>query len=76
MNSRYRRRLIVTHIRKFKRVHKSGQYTEVHQVACVYLKIKPNQLSKRALYRKMMQYGITLSTGHPSETNKNFENYY
>ena len=70
----YRRRLIVTHIRKLKkRVHKLGQYSGVHNLAYVYLKIKPNQLSKGALYRKMMQYGFKLSTKHPSETNKNFE---
>ena len=29
MNSWYRLRLIVTHIRKLKRVHKLGQYSEV-----------------------------------------------
>ena len=58
MNSRYRRRLIVTHIRSLKRVHKLGQYSVVHEFACVYLKIKPYQLSKGELYRKMMQYGI------------------
>ena len=39
-------------------------------------KIKHNQLSKGALYRKMMQYGIKLSTKHPSENNYNFENCY
>ena len=33
-------------------------------------------MSKCALYRKMMQYGIKLSTKHPSETNNNFENSY
>ena len=76
MNSLYRRRLKVAHIRKLKRVHKLGQYSEVHTFACVYLKPKPNQLSKYALYRKMMQYGIKLSTKHPSETNNNFENSY
>ena len=75
-NSPYRRRLIVAHIRKFKRVHKLGQYYEVHKFACVHLKQKPNQLSKCALYCKMMQYGIKLSTKHPSETNNNFENSY
>ena len=48
----------------------------VYKFACVYLKIKPNQLSKGALYRKMMQYGFKLSTKHPSETNKKFENSY
>ena len=58
MNSQYCRRLIVTHIRKFKRDHKLGQYLEVQKFACVYLKTKPNQLSKGALHRKMMQYGI------------------
>ena len=58
MNSQYCQRLIVTHIRKFKRDHKLGQYSEVQKCACVYLKKKPNQLSKGALHRKMMQYGI------------------
>ena len=76
LNSRYRRRLIVAHIRKLKRVLKSGQYSEVHKFACVYLKQKPNQLSKGTLYRKMMQYGNKLSTKHPSETKNNFENSY
>ena len=52
------------------------QYSEVHKSACVFLKPKPNQLSKCALYRKMMQYGIKFSTNHPSETNNNFENSY
>ena len=74
MNSPYRRRLIVAHIKKLKRVHKLGQYSEVQKFACVYLKQKAYQLSKCALYRKMMQYGIKLSTKHPSETNNNFEN--
>ena len=78
MNSRYRRRVISisTHIRISKRVHRIGQCSEVHKFACVYLKIKHNQLSKGALYRKMMQHGIKLSTKYPSETNKNFENCY
>ena len=76
MNSRYRRRLIVTHIRKLNRVHKIGQYSVVHKFACAYLKIKPNQLSQGALYRKMIQYGFKLSTKHPSETNNNFEKPY
>ena len=49
-------------------------YSEVHKFACIYLKIKPNQLSKGALYLKIVQYGIKLSTKHPSETNNNFEN--
>ena len=40
----------------------------------VYLNIKPDQLSKGALYRKLMQYGITLSTKDLSETNNNLEN--
>ena len=31
---------------------------------------------KGALYRKMVQYGIKLSTKHPSETFNNFENSY
>ena len=76
MDSQYCRRLIVTHIKKLKCVHKLGQYSEVHEIACVYLIIKPNQLSKCAIFRKMMQYGIKLSTKHQSETNNNFENYY
>ena len=42
----------------------------------IYLKIKPNQLSKCALYRKMVQYGIKKSTKHPFETINNFENSY
>ena len=66
-------RLIVAHIRKLKPVHKLGQYSEVHKFACVYLKINPNKLSEGALYPNMMQYGIKLSTKHPSETNNNFE---
>ena len=76
INILYHWRLIVTQIRKLKRVHKLGQYSVVHKFACVYLKIKPNQLSKGALYRKMMQYGIILSTKHLSETHNNFENFY
>ena len=67
---------IVGPLKKLKRVHKLCQYSEVHEFACGYLKIKPNQLSKCALFRKMMQYWIKLSTKHPSETNNNFENYY
>ena len=39
-------------------------------------KIKLNLLSKGALYCQMVQYGIKLSTKHPSETNNNFENIY
>ena len=58
MKSQYCRRLIVTHIRKFKREHKLGQYSDVQKFVCVYLKVKPNQLSKGALHRKMMQYVI------------------
>ena len=76
MNSPYRRRLIVAHIRKLKRVLQLGQHSEVHKFACVYLKQKANKLSKCALYRKMMQYWIKLSTNHPSETNNNFEKSY
>ena len=76
MNSPYRRRLIAAQARKLKRVHKLGQYSELHKFACVYLKPKSNLLPKCVLYRKMMQYGITLSTKHPSETNNNFENSY
>ena len=76
MDSRYRRTLIVTHIRKLKRVHKFAQFSEVSKLACVYLKTKPNQLPKCALYRSMVQYEIKWSTTHPSETNNNFENSY
>ena len=76
MNYQYRRRLIVTKIRKLKRIHKLGQYSEVHELVSVYLNIKPNLLSKGALYRKMVQYGIKLSTKHPSETKNNFQNSY
>ena len=76
MNSPYRRKLIVAHIRKLKRVLKLDQHSEVHKFAGVYLKQKANKLSKNALYRKMMQYGIKLSTKHPSETKNNFENSY
>ena len=68
MNFRYRRILIVAYIRKLKRVDTLGHYSDVHKI-CVYLKIKPNWLSKGALYRKMVQYGIKLSTKHPSESN-------
>ena len=39
-------------------------------------KYKTHQLSKGALYRKTMQYGIKLSSKYPSETNNNFENSY
>ena len=76
MSSPYRRRLMAAHIRKLKRVLKLGQHSEVHKFACVYLKQKANKLSKCTLYRKMLQYGIKLSTKHPSETNNNFENTY
>ena len=76
MNNPYRWRLIVAHTRKLKRVHKLGQYSDVHKCACVYLKTKPNQLPICALYRKIMQYGIKFSTKHPSETNNNFESSY
>ena len=48
----------------------------VHKFACVYLKTKLNQLSKCALYRKMMLYGIKLSTEHWSETTINFKKSY
>ena len=58
----FRRRLVITpNIRTLKRVHKLGQYSTVRKFACVYLKIKPNQLSGCALYHKMMQYGVKLS---------------
>ena len=76
VNSPYLRRLIVALIRKLKRVNKLGQYSEVHKSACAYLKPKPNQLLKCALYRKMMQNGIKFNTNHPSETNNNFEKSY
>ena len=33
-------------------------------------------MPKGALYRKMMQYGIKLSTKHPSETVNNSDNSY
>ena len=39
-------------------------------------KIKPNQLYRGALYRKMMRYWIKLSIKHPSETSNYFENSY
>ena len=58
MKSQYCWRLKVAHIRKFKRDHKLGKYLDVQKFACVYLKVKPNQLSKDALHRKMMQYVI------------------
>ena len=51
MNSQYCQRLIVTHIKKFKQDHKLDQYSEAQKFACVYLKLKPNQLSKGALHR-------------------------
>ena len=54
MISRYCWRLIVTHRRKLKQDQNLGQYSEVHKYACVNLKIKPDQLFKGALYRKMM----------------------
>ena len=76
INTPYCRRLIVARIRKLKRVHKLGQYSEVHTFACVYLKPKPNKLMKCALYHKMIQYGIILSTMHPSEPNNKFDNSY
>ena len=49
MNYRYRGRLIETHIRKLKRIHKLGHYSGVHEFVCVYLNIKPNKLSKGVL---------------------------
>ena len=33
-------------------------------------------MSKGALYRKMTQYWIKMSTKHPSETNNKFEKSY
>ena len=48
----------------------------VHKFACVYLMIIPNQLSKGALYRKMIQYGFKLSTKHPPEINNHLKNSY
>ena len=77
MKYRYPRRLKVTHIRKLKRIHKLGQYRGGTRIRmCIYLNIKPNKLSKGALYHTMMQYGIKLSTKHPSETKNYFENSY
>ena len=74
MISGYCQRMIETHIKKLKRVYKIGQYLEVHKFACVYnLKLKPDQLSRGALYCKIMQNVIELST-NPSETYNNFEN--
>ena len=58
-----------------KLVHKIGIYSEL-PFACVYLKLKHNQFSKCALYRKMMQHGIKLSTKQTSQTYNNFENCY
>ena len=46
------------------------------QICMCISKDKTHQLSKGALYRKMMQYGFKLSAKHPSETNDNFENSY
>ena len=57
-------------------MRKIGHYSEVQIFARVYLKLKYNQSSKGALYRKLMQYSIELSTKHPSETNYNFESCY
>ena len=57
-------------------MRKIGRYSEVQIFARVYLKLKYNQLSKGALYRKLVQYRIELSTKHPSETNYNFESCY
>ena len=68
MNGRYRQSAILIHIRISKLAHKIGQYLEVHKFACVCINIKHNQFSKSALYRKMVQYGIKLSTKHLSET--------
>ena len=48
----------------------------VHKFACEYLKTIPNQVSKGALYRKMMQYGFKLSIKHPPETNNHLKNSY
>ena len=76
MNSWYHQRVISAHIRISKWVHKIGKYSKEHNFAWVYLKIKRIQLSKGALYRKMVQYGIKLTTKHPSETNNSFEILY
>ena len=76
MNSRHCRRVILTHIRISKRVLKVAQYSEVHKFVFVYLKIKHNQMSKGALYRKMMQCGIKLSTKNPSKPITILKNYY
>ena len=45
---------------------------------CMCISKNKNQInmSKGALYRKGMHYGIKMSTKHPSETNNNFENSY
>ena len=40
MNRPYRRRLIVAHIRKLKRVHKLGQYSDVHKFCMCISKTK------------------------------------
>ena len=75
MNSRYRRRLLIIHIRN----EPSPQIRSIfggRQICMCISKLKPNQLSQGALYRKMMQYGLKLSTKHPSETNNNFEKSY
>ena len=42
MDSPYRQRLIAADTRNLKRVHKLGQYSEVHKFAGVYLKPKLN----------------------------------
>ena len=36
MNSRYRQRVILTHIRILKRLRKIGQYSEVHKGALAW----------------------------------------
>ena len=45
-------KLIVTHTRKLKRVHKLGQYSEVHKCVCVYLEMKPNLEKKPIIARR------------------------
>ena len=42
--------LKVTHLRKSNRVHDLDLYLVVHKFVSVHLKIKPDHLSKNALY--------------------------
>ena len=52
----------------------NSQYRHTHKE----IKTSPQTRSKLrdALYRTMMQYGINMSTKHPSEINKKFENSF